>query len=977
MTINTLWKKIFAGFVLIGLLVMGGAAVSWMTGGQTPSVTPEENIIAGRDAALGEQASDIINPVADPVTGATSAEELTRQRAAALPQPAKNDSRLDSSLVQLAQVAETGDLETAAAFADAHALRLKPGGVQVVVESAADESTAAIAAVTDSGGSVETTYRNRVQAVVPPENLKRLAASDAVTRVREPQRPVTSAVTSQGVADIAANTWQTAGYKGAGVKVAVIDPGFSGYTDRIASGDLPAGVITQSFVAGGDITTGGVHGTACAEIVYDIAPDAQLYLVNFDTPVELGNALDYIQSQGIQVVSSSWSYPASGAGDGSGSLNDAVAALTATGTLWVNASGNAAQMHWSGPFTDANHDNWLEFNGSDSINYFYASAGETVSIFLTWNKWPVTDQNYDLLLYQAGGLYSVAESNVVQTGSQEPVESFDYLVPTSGYYDVMVSNPLGKAAGDANMDLFVFSKNLHYQVAAGSLTGQPTDSADGLTVGAVEVGTTSLESFSSRGPTADGRIKPDLAGPDRVTTATYGVSGFGGTSAAAPHAAGAAALIREAHPEYSPYSTKNVLMGRATDLGATGPDNLYGSGKLNLGILPVAGSLDYFFSWYDQASAGMQDWVVLGNPSTTDTATADVLVGGEIQGEYTVTPGQVKTPQYPGVLNGPAQILSQGSKPMIASQRVLYNGNFTETASVPRADLAPEYYLPWYDENSPGMRSWILVSNQGTVSTTAEVYIHGVLKGTYPLAPGERVTPEFPGVLDGPVRVVNPDLQPMIVSERVTYRGSFSEIMGQPAATLKDDYRFAWYDYQSPGLKTWVLIANPGATSVDAEVNIGGDLKGTYTIPAGGVVTPVFEGVMAGPVRVKSPGGEPLITSERSTFGTSFEEVSGADATALTITSWFTWYDQFSPGMRTWLLLSNQGSVDTTADIYIDGTLQPGSPYTLPADGTVTVASFPGTINGPVKVVSGGEPLLVSERTIYNSSFNELTGIIP
>ncbi len=106
---------------------------------------------------------------------------------------------------------------------------------------------------------------------------------------------------------------------------------------------------------------------------------------------------------------------------------------------------------------------------------------------------------------------------------------------------------------------------------------------------------TVLEDFSSRGPSQDGRVKPDLVAPDGVSTATYGASngvaypsgtGFFGTSASAPHAAGAAALVKERHPSYTPAQIQAYLEERAIDLGAAGKDNLYGSGRLSLGALP-------------------------------------------------------------------------------------------------------------------------------------------------------------------------------------------------------------------------------------------------------------------------------------------------------------------------------------------------------------------------------------------------------
>ena len=118
----------------------------------------------------------------------------------------------------------------------------------------------------------------------------------------------------------------------------------------------------------------------------------------------------------------------------------------------------------------------------------------------------------------------------------------------------------------------------------------PADADGAIAVGAVDVpGSTErvpqIASFSSRGPTADGRIKPDVVAPGSgVVVADLRRGGYvrmGGTSFAAPLVSGVCALLLQKNPAWGPDQVMEALRSTALDLGTAGPDTVYGWGQIN------------------------------------------------------------------------------------------------------------------------------------------------------------------------------------------------------------------------------------------------------------------------------------------------------------------------------------------------------------------------------------------------------------
>jgi len=412
----------------------------------------------------------------------------------------------------------------------------------------------------------------------------------------------------------------------------------------------------------------------------------------------MGNAIDWLIAQGVDVVSYSMGWVNTGPGDGTGPICEMVDQARAAGILWSNSAGNQAQRHWQGDWQDTDGDNWNDFNLDpfDETNAIWASNGDLIAVFLKWDDpWGASSNDYDLYLFDST-LNPVAYSINKQNGNDDPVESLVYTATYTGYYHIAIDKYL--AAEAVNFHLYTFYQNLQYQVPSRSLL-EPADSPSAVTVGAIYWNNPDiLESFSSQGPTVDGRTKPDTVAPDGVSTATYGAGAFYGTSASAPHAAGAAALVKERYPSYTPAQIQAFLEERAVDLGDAGKDNLYGSGRLVLGAPnqpPTAPVIDvtpdsplttddltcsittpstdpdgdtvtYAYAWYKDAA--------LQPELTTNTVSSSNTAKGEVW-KCVLTPND----GFVDGLTGEDQVVIGNSPPTMDSVEIALDPAYTNT----------------------------------------------------------------------------------------------------------------------------------------------------------------------------------------------------------------------------------------------------------------------------------------------------------
>lgn len=445
-------------------------------------------------------------------------------------------------------------------------------------------------------GSIEASSSNIVQIAVSIDKINELISTPSIDKIKFPVRAHQQEIISQGVDLLEANKIKTAGIKGKGIKIAVLDLGFD-----TANTELAKIVESKSFrydfgnkqISLKGYETEYVHGTAVAEIISDIAPKSELYLYTFGTEAEFLEAMDYAISKKINLISMSagWmNYPT----DDTSLMTKKVEEAINKGITFVVSSGNYAETHWEGKFTDSDSDSWHEFSGTDEGLSFIASPDRVANkipivVYVMWDGKKLADLNL-ALTDQKGKL--VAESANVQKIKGDEFEYIYYLPTSAGTYNLGISS---KSKPDVRVEVFSQNDLLEYSTSQGSVS-VPVDAKGVISVGAINVSNLKLEPFSSQGPTNDGRAAPSLVGPDAVRTLSYGSDLFYGTSAAQPHVSGAVALMLEKNPTLTPSHILSLLQTNAdkTILPQNKDSaNSFGTGKANVAFIEKLSKTDF------------------------------------------------------------------------------------------------------------------------------------------------------------------------------------------------------------------------------------------------------------------------------------------------------------------------------------------------------------------------------------------------
>lgn len=509
----------------------------------------------------------------------------------------------------------------AAAFRSANPLvRVRDG--RVVIDAVATESAVALRdALVALGMTEPAVYGRYVSGALP---IRALADAAGLAELRLARAASAQAhagsVTSQGDAALEADQARaTFGVDGSGVVVGSLSDSYNcrgGAASDVSSGDLPAGVVVLAEEPG--CSSGSDEGRAMMQIVRDVAPGAaQAFHTAFGGIADFANGIEALAAvAGATVINDDVIYFAEPMFQ-DGVIAQAVDNVTAAGVAYFSSAGNQARKSYEATFSPAfvqgrtRHD----FNTGSSVDTLQTvtiPARAQVIFVLQWDEpffsvsgSPGSASDLDMILYSQQGvsLAGGVDNNV----GGDPVEAFAYTnnAGQAKTFQLGISLESGPAPGRIKYAYFGSMTVNEYATNSATLYGH-ANAAGAAAVGAARYSQTPAygvsppqrESFSSAGgtpilrdasgnPTVELRAKPEIVAPDGGDNTFFGSDyegngwpNFFGTSAAAPHAAGVAALMRSLDASLTVAEIYASLQATAIDMEAAGFDFNTGAGLI-------------------------------------------------------------------------------------------------------------------------------------------------------------------------------------------------------------------------------------------------------------------------------------------------------------------------------------------------------------------------------------------------------------
>jgi Subtilase family len=416
------------------------------------------------------------------------------------------------------------------------------------------------------------TQRSETPWSAAVEQTTDIASTDAVDAPLQQRR--------LHLSELGIERWHQSGRRGQGVKIAILDSGFRGYEKFLANG-LPARVKTRSFRKDRNLEArDSQHGIFCGEVLHAIAPEAELLLANWepDSPDAFLDAVRWAKAEGARIVSCSLIMPGWSDGEGGGEvhrqLHEALGdGRSARDLLCFASAGNIAERHWCGKFAP-DEDRWHRWHPEATDNALTPWGDERVAV----EFYGPTQSAYEILVYHRSGKL-VGKSASHQDATKKCSRAAVRFEPDpDASYSVRVRCLQEHPTEAEAFHLVVLGGSLKHTTTRGSVAF-PGDGASVMAVGAVDAQKRRV-SYSSCGPNSR------LPKPDFVATVPFPIlcraQPFAGTSAAAPQAAGLAALLWSRNPDRTPSQVIQALREAALDLGPPGHDFDTGYGLVRM-----------------------------------------------------------------------------------------------------------------------------------------------------------------------------------------------------------------------------------------------------------------------------------------------------------------------------------------------------------------------------------------------------------